>query len=178
MIHPSQLSGRNLIIFICTTTTRVFLRRNAWLNDNHINFAQILRSNSPICMVYGALCCNSRSIIISPLPQESLQILHISSNHWIALSTLQCSVTDSIPTVYDSLYRRLSMDTQTLLAQFLALPSETRDSERQLSVSVASVAQQSGTSDCGLFAVAFVTHLAHGLNSCYCNFKQNATRMH
>ena len=38
--------------------------------------------------------------------------------------------------------------------------------------------QQSGSSDCGLFAVAFITHLAYGLNPCHYNFKQCVLRKH
>ena len=156
----------------------ILLSRNAWLNDNHVNCAQYLLKKQ-FTHLYGLRCSVlQQSQYISPLSQESLQILHVSSNHWIALSTLQCSTTNLIPTacLYDSLYRGISMDTQTLLAKFLA--NGTRDSEQQLSVAVANVAQQSGASDCGLFAIAFVTHLAHSLNPCYCNFKQNAMREH
>ena len=38
--------------------------------------------------------------------------------------------------------------------------------------------QQSGSSDCGQFAVAFITHLAHGLNPCHYKIKQSVMRKH
>ncbi len=61
----------------------ILLSRNAWLNDNHISFAQILLKNQ-FTHLHGLKCSVlQQSQYISPLLQEFLQILHVSSNHWM-----------------------------------------------------------------------------------------------
>lgn len=108
--------------------------------------------------------------ILKPLPAESLQILHTRGNHWIAVSTVNCTAVDI--TVYDSKYSKLSSDTEMLLAQLV------HTDKSVVSVSIANVTKQSGSSDCGLFATAYITHIAFGLNPSLCVFQQSSMRAH
>ena len=45
-------------------------------------------------------------------------------------------------------------------------------------VKIATVSKQSGTSDCGLFAIAYITAIAFGLNPSSCVFEQRMLRYH
>ena len=64
--------------------------------------------------------------------------------------------------VYDSRNRSMSTETQLQIAN-LTLPSE-----KAINVHIQHTQYQIGKSDCGLYAIAFVTELCHGNNpSCY-----------
>ena len=108
---------------------------------------------------------------VKSLPPDSIQILHTRGNHWIAISTINCEQGTDVY-LYDSLYSELSIDTQVILAKLV------RTSKSVLYVNVVNVQRQSGTSDCGLFAIANITHIAFGLNPCMYMFKQEAMRQH
>ena len=86
---------------------------------------------------------------LKPLQAESIQILYICGNHWIGVSTVNCTTEDI--TVYDSKYSRLSSDTETLLVQFFRL----------------------WIVCCGTHLT-----IAFGLNPCLCVFQQSAMREH
>ena len=45
-------------------------------------------------------------------------------------------------------------------------------------VKIASVSKQSGSADCGLYAIAYITSIAFGLNPTLCVFEQSAMRPH
>jgi hypothetical protein len=86
-----------------------------WLNDTHMTCAQTLLKH--LFPQYGGLQCTvlQQTKSLKPLPEESLQILHTRGNHWIAVSTVNCTTVEV--TVYDSKYSKLSSDTEMLLAQ-------------------------------------------------------------
>lgn len=157
-------------IFLYNTDKEVLTSKTMWLNDNHITCAQILLKHQ--FSQYGGLQCTvlQQTKSLKPLQADSLQILHTRGNHWIAVSTVSCTTEDI--TVYDSKYSRLSSDTETLLARLV------HTDKSVVSVNIANVTKQSGSSDCGLFAVAYITHIAFGLNSCLCVFQQSAMREH
>ena len=100
-----------------------------------------------------------------PLPTGSLQIIHTDGDHWVAVSTFNTEGADII--VYDPKY-----STQTILAKLV------NTDKPAFSVRMASVLKQSGSSDCGLFAIAYVTHIANRLDPSLCVFHQAEMRNH
>ena len=91
---------------------------------------------------------------------DSLQILHTDGNHWIALSTFNSDA--AVITVYDSKYTTVRESTQNILA------SLNYTDRHFLSINIPSVSNQSGSSDCGLFAIAYITHIAYQLDPSLC----------
>ena len=87
-------------IFLYNTDKEVLTSKTIWLNDNHITCAQILLK----CQFsqYGGLRCTvlQQTKSLKLLQADSLQILHTRGNHWIAVSTVNCTTGDI--TVYDS----------------------------------------------------------------------------
>ena len=98
------------LIFLYNTDEDVLKSKTMWLNDTHITCAQTLLEHQ--FPQYGGLQCTvlQQTKSLKSLPAESLQILHTRSNHWIAVSTVNCTKEDI--TVYDSKYSRLSSDTE------------------------------------------------------------------
>ena len=112
-----------------------------------------------------ALVCTMQQQMAS----KFVQILHINSNHWIVVSTLQ-SAPDSI-NVYDSLSpKKHSSAAKESVLRFLQ--------GQQVSICYQDVQQQSGGSDCGLFAIAFSASLCAGEDPTKLHYQQDRMRQH
>ena len=107
---------------------------------------------------------------LKSIPPGSLQILLVNSNHWITVSTIKADGTDI--TVYDSKYSHLHCDTKRLLSQLV------HTCKKSFTVRMANVNKQAGDNDCGLFAAAYCTSLAHGCNPSACVYEQASMRSH
>ena len=121
-------------------------------------------------VVYSPLHC-SYLAPLKPFPPESqsLQILHVNRDHWIAVSTVSCTDNEDI-IVFDSKYS-LSTGTKLVLSQLI------HTDKPSFNVKIASVSKQSGSADCGLYAIAYITSIAFGLNPTLCVFEQSAMRL-
>ena len=106
---------------------------------------------------------------MTPLEPDSLQIIYLPG-HWIAASTMNLVNEDII--VYDSSSTKISDKAAHILAQLVY----TRNP--QFTDKVPSVTKQSGSYECGLFAIAYITHLAYGLDPSLFVFHQEAMRSH
>ena len=101
--------------------------------------------------------------------QNWLQIFHCRQrNHWITATTIGCS--DGIVKIYDSVYRHLDEPTKKTLHQ--VFPNDTR-----IKV-VGTTQKQAGGRDCGVFAIAFATSMAFGLDISTSAFHQEKMRLH
>ena len=143
------------------------LTDNQWLNDQHMSVAQTL-----IKQQYPHISGLMPTIIQgrNPLPKDSLQILHTDGDHWVAVSMFDTGDEDIV--VYDSKYSSLSPSTQALLAKLVHTDKPT------FTVKLANVTKQSGASDCGLYAIAYLIHIASGLNPSVVIFEQAKMRKH
>ena len=85
-----------------------------------------------------------------------IQILHVNSNHWITVSTMQSSQTNAKCdiTVFDSSSSHLSKAVKALLANLMRTP------RKKLQIKIANVIKQAGYNDCGVFAAPYCTVLA------------------
>ena len=102
----------------------------------------------------------------NPIPAgaSSLQILHIRGNHWIVASTIGCQTGEV--RLFGSIYK--SIDRSTMASVSLVFG-------KAVSVFLEPSQQQQGGSDCGVFAIATCTALAHGITPL---FKQEKMRQH
>jgi len=98
-----------------------------------------------------------------------IQILH-DKNHWLTISTVETDESDVY--VYDSLYRQLSDKVQSQIACIMKTPF------RQINAHFIDIQRQSGTSDCGVFAIAFATSLCFGQQPELLSYNQPLMRQH
>ena len=71
-----------------------------------------------------------------------------------------------------SKYSSLSTGTKLVLSQLI------HTDKPYFNVKIASVSKQSGSADCGLYAIAYITSIVFGLNPTLCVFEQSAMRPH
>lgn len=176
----SQMQDRWLMVdqlYLYSSGRDVLLNNKEWLNDNHMTCAQKLIKNQ--FPQYNGLqnTILRQTKFLKPLLKNALQILHTGENennrnHWIAVSTVNCNEKEDI-IVYDSKFSSsLSPDTLMLLAQVI------KTEKSAICIKVANVTKQTGSSDCGRFAIAYITHIAFGMNPSSCVFQQSSTREH
>lgn len=142
-----------------------------WLNDNHITCAQIL-----IKQIYPTIrglqsTIRQNSGPLAKLYPGSLQVLHVDGNHWALASTISLPNGADI-LLYDSLYTSMNHQTKLLLSELV------HTSKPAFTVGFANLYKQSGTADCGLFAVAYCTDLAFGKEPCHYIYNQAEMRGH
>ena len=83
-----------------------------------------------------------------------VQVMHVSGNHWVTV----VAITDSLVKVYDSLYKCSNTCVTSQSAAILNSASEHIVFQNE------KVQYQKGTTDCGLYAIAFATEYCHGNN--------------
>ena len=133
---------------------KAILSSGKWLNDDMITACQnLLKKQYPMVEGLQATALVQK-FAMEPQAGEFVQIVNVSGNHWITISTIGC--TAGSVQVYDSLHMKLTSVTKKLVADLMM----TRD--KAISVTYANVQWQSGGNDCGLFALAFATSLCEG----------------
>ena len=151
--------------------TNVLLSDTAWLTCTVIDAAQDL-----LKVVAHDKFSGFQSVAVGRTMQfeiqegEFIQILHCNSGHWVTMSTIGCKPSEVF--MYDSMYSAASECVQCQIATLLALPSS------HITLKFMDVQMQSGTCDCGLFAVAFATALVFGYNPGQYIFDQLSMRKH
>ena len=87
-----------------------------------------------------------------------IQLLHVGRLHWVCVAGLASGKNDNSECqVYDSLSNgKVSSDLASQIAAFSMCKSA------EIILEIKSVQQQTNSVDCGLFAIAFATSLAHG----------------
>ena len=138
------------------------------LTDREINHSQkILKLQFPeLNGLRLTLCQETPS---NEPTQNWLQIIHCHQReHWITATTIGCN--DGMVKVYDSVYRHLDESTKKTLYQ--VFPNDTK-----MKV-VGTTQKQTGGKDCGIFAIAFATSLAFGIDVNGTTFHQEKMRLH
>lgn len=140
----------------------------AMLTDLHIHLAQrLLKQQFPHLNGLQPTVLQTRANlgVMTPLPNQ-LQVIHTRGDHWILASNIGCK--DSAVNVYDSVYRSIDEATSTVITTlFQASTLKIIESQKQ-----------EGKTDCGVFAIATATALAHGVNLSTYTFLQSAMRSH
>lgn len=146
MWHPRLLLSQN---------DKEILQGGETLTDKHIDAAQrLLKKQFP--NIHG---------LQSPTLQETnqwdvmraegVQILNENSNHWVCISTRECPP-DTV-NVYDSVKTKISTHITRQVSYILHSQADS------ISFRVMYAQQQTGVSDCGLFAIATATALCFGI---------------
>ena len=138
------------------------------LSSEHIHSAtQLIQSKYPTQngLVNTLLLQNISKL--PHLPPGSIQAHFVGGNHWLVSSYNGLCVK-----LYDSKYKGfLKDDLQDQLRTLYA-------TKEFLEVKVQRVQQQQGSSDCGLFAIAYLFSLADGSDSVKQKYKQSEMRKH
>ena len=134
------------------------------LNDLVIDFAQQLLKSQNLG-IYGMQCTLLQSKKLAH-PKNQLQILHVRGDHWIVASTLLA--TDGLIYIYDTIYQDINKETVSVLENLFGLTAYV----------MINIPKQSGSKDCGVYAIAIITALAHGENPATIKFKQDTMRPH
>ena len=127
----------------------VLLNVNGELNNKLINAAQelLLQKFPSVKGLRSTLVQDHIGFWVD----NYLQVVHSCSNHWITVKTIGCQYGEV--KVYDSLYGKVDTATKSKLEKTFA---------SKIHYIVPKVQEQQRVKDCGLFAVAFATDIAHG----------------
>ena len=146
----------------------ILLNKDECLNDKHIMCGQLLIKKA-FPHIGGLLSTLQQQKNIVPLQSKSLQIVHLPG-HWICVSTMNCENEDIV--LYDSSSLNINEHLKWLLSKLVCTQKP------QFTVRIACLAKQSANSDCGLYAIGYITHLAFGLDPSLFVLKQQALRSH
>ena len=91
-------------------------------------------------------------------------------NHWIVISTMGCMRNEI--KIYDSLQTTLTLQSEIVIARYLHSISS------HIIMKYMDVSAQTGSTECGLYAIAYMTALAHGQDPTMIVFDQNSLRRH
>lgn len=131
------------------------------LTDLHVGFAQKLLKqhiNGLQPTVFQTIKTLESQ---KPLPNQ-LQVIHSRGNHWILALNIGCG--NGEVSIYDSVYSSVNKATMAIITHLFQ------------SSKVKSPKQRWG-SDCGVFAIAMATALAHGILN-VSSFNQSVVRCH
>lgn len=139
-----------------------------WLNDLLIDSAQtLLRELSCVPGLQSVSLGWNRMFNIQH--GEFIQILNTGAGHWVTVSSVG---SHPVINIYDSKYSSTTSDLQEQIASIVCSPYST------LVLQFPNVSLQSGSSDCGLYAIAYATCLALGEDPTNYHFDQRCMRDH
>ena len=102
---------------------------------------------------------------------EFVQVLNVSGCHWITISTIGCQ--QGVVNVYDSIPScSVPLRTKEQIAAIICTQA------KKIILEFPAVQSQRGSSDCGLFSLAFATSLCLGQNPVQTNYIQHTLRSH
>ena len=114
-----------------------------------------------------------------PVQNDAIQIHFVSGSHWVTSSSV-----GQVLSVYDSKFKGSHLTsslTHQLCQIYKALIQINKGEEEsagKLVVNVTQVQQQSGSSDCGIFAIAYALHNVLGHSLAETKFNQAMKRSH
>ena len=145
------------------------------MTDMHINAAQQLLKRQ-----FKNINGLQSTLLQKKLPLESIenaiQILHVRNDHWAVVTTVGLTEKEkNYLRYYDSAYSTLFEDTEQVIVQLFG-PS--RFQQHTLNVQIMVTPRQFGSTDCGLYAIAVSTAIAHGIDPSNQVFTQEEMRPH
>eukprot|EP00731_Ephydatia_muelleri_P027168 Em0019g41a len=145
---------------------------NGWLDDEHITAAQhLLQEQHPDVAGLQSTSLQYTRTFEVLRDHPFIQCLHENGNHWITVPTVGCS--SGVVQVFDSSHHlKLSHSLKCIIADML------QASKDSIVLEYIKMQEQSGASDCGLFAIATATAICNGQDLCMLEFDQYLMRKH
>ncbi|EDO31540.1 predicted protein [Nematostella vectensis] len=141
------------------------------LTDVSINVSQnMLHELFPLCKGLEDTTLGT-TLQFSVCREEFAQILHTGQCHWVAVSNIGC--TEGEINVYDSL--NSGTVTSFTLKQIFAIVHK---QEPEIIINIKPVQQQNDGTDCGVFAIAFVTSILNGQDPSTASYNSKRLRPH
>ena len=122
-----------------------------WLEDIHVEtVSDMLKEQFPnLAGLYNP--CRGQNLSFPESPDPFLQILHVQNNHWITVT----SIPPSCVYIYDSKYNLMTDNTKMQIAAIM------HTDESCIDVKIPRIQYQEGSSDCGLYSIAYATDVAY-----------------
>ena len=136
----------------------------------HCSYTNLLKKQSSVPGFQDT--CLGQSMCFEIQQGEFIQILHDGHGHWLMVSGAITEDGAQEIHVYDSMYATVGTYTKKQIASIVS------SSEKEIKLKMMNVQKQNGGCDCGLFAIAFATALANGIQPGHCFFNQDAIRRH
>ena len=151
-----------------TNIDKEILKSGEKLSDKHINFAQrLLKAKFP--KINGLRLTLLHDKAHKDPTHNALQVFHTGGDHWICATTI--GTAGKRVSVYDSAYTKWDEPTLCLLKkQFHCSPSNI--------TILKNVQKQQGGKECGLYAIANATSVAHGKDPLKMNYTESLMREH
>lgn len=140
------------------------LEGSDWLNDNIVYVAMKLLKQQTKNIAGWQHTQHGKSLTFEPIRKgdQFIQILYLES-HWVTVSNVKCTDPNAVR-IYDSRGSDPSLHLKKQICSFL------RPKQKQLVIDVANVQRQHNGVDCGVFAIAYATELAHGQDPVRCQW--------
>ena len=145
------------------------LRRTYWLHDSEIYAGEILLKKA-FPLIGGLNDPAQIGPLVVPAMSEFVQIINVGA-HWVSLSTISC--TPGVVKVYD--IACTGKPNNVVIEHACRMILHTGP---EVTFVYEKVQKQLGSSDCGLFALAFATDLCHGLDPTKQSYNQEMMHRH
>ena len=139
---------------------------NAELSSDEINYAQeLLKLQFPNINGYQSTFLQDKPLdLTEDAVKNKIQIIYCKSqHHWIAASTMQCTLGQV--KVYDSVFTYCDKETEKVISNLFQWNTT------KLLITVSRCCKQKGVVDCGLYAIVYSTAIAFGDNPSKLKFK-------
>ncbi len=144
-----------------------------WLTATHMSAAnRLLCSQFPSQNGLIDTCVLKQNHMWSSTPDQFVQIIHVSSNHWACLSD-KFSSPGSVD-LFDSMHT-VPVEGGTIVSQVCSI---LRTPKPTITTNVVNVCFQTGGRDCGLFAIAMAFDLCAGIDPINKEYVQSEMRNH
>ncbi len=152
---------------------KCILESTACLTANHISAAsKLLKSQFPSQNGLQDTSYLLQKSVWNSSPHTFVQIIFVNPNHWACLSNIfsEANTIDlydsalTIPSVDGSILKQASLILHELNLEFIQ-------------INLINVSPQSGSTDCGLFAIAMAVELANGTDPSYIKYRQETMRI-
>ena len=146
-ITDHQLKRRKFDILCC-------IEKGNWLTDLHISSAcELLQGQFPTVAGFQDPI-KGQNLSFKRIDGPYVQIIHIDGNHWVTLAGIH----GSLVKIYDSIKISICSDTKRQIARLMVAD------KKYIDVHIENTQYQEGSSDCGLYAIAYATEICFGNN--------------
>ena len=128
----------------------------------------LLMQRNPLLTIQPTLLCQSPDLL-QYSPDETIHVHHNGAGHFVTSSTVGATLR-----IYDSLNLTLTADLWTQLAALFSPDQRTRPHAQQVYMRY----KQRGSTDCGLYAIAYAVDLAEGEDPSNIRYDQRRMRSH